>query len=321
MTSLVLIAALAGCGPSPEPLTLVASDAPVSTTAVFYDKIAYGPHTEDTFDLFLPPGDGPFPLVFQVHGGGFTAGAADDLYGEDNGEAYINGFIAQGIAVANVDYRLLDEVDDTGVIKSLGDVRYCLQFIRWHAEQLQIDPTRIAGDGTSAGAGTVIWLDTHPDVADPKNDDPVLRQSSRLIAANGEETQASYDLYRWETDVFAEYGITIALQAQLGFEQQILSFYGATSLGQLQQEPFVSYRADVDMLALESSDDGAIRVENVNIPDAFPTSVDALYHHPRHTLALQTYGLAAGMDVKAHIPSMDIDDGVSQSDFLIGALQ
>lgn len=321
MLTVSLIAALAGCAPSPEPLTLVASAPPVAADGVFYDKIAYDTYPGDTFDLFLPPGDGPFPLVFQVHGGGFTEGAADDLYAEPRGEGYVSGFTAQGIAVANVDYRLLADVDTDGVKKSLGDARRCLQFIRWHAEQLQIDPERIAGDGDSAGAGTVIWLDVHPDAADPKADDPVLRQSSRLIAANAEETQATYDLYRWETDVFPEYGITLELQASLGFEQQIDSFYGASSLAELQQDPYIAYRADVDMLALMSADDGALRVENVVVPDAFPTDVDSIFHHPRHALALRTWGTAAGMAITAHIPALDIDDGVTQSEFLIHALQ
>jgi hypothetical protein len=53
--------------------------------------------------------------------------------------------------------------------------------------------------GGSAGAGTSLWLATHDDLADPAASDPVLRESTRLVCAVCNGTQATYDLTRWES--------------------------------------------------------------------------------------------------------------------------
>ncbi len=48
------------------------------------------------------------------------------------------------------------------------------------ADDWNVDKTRVAAYGGSAGAGTSLWLAFHDDLADPKSADPVLRESSRL---------------------------------------------------------------------------------------------------------------------------------------------
>jgi len=58
---------------------------------------------------------------------------------------------------------------------------------------LGIDPGRIAACGNSAGAGIALWVGFHDDLADPRNDDPVLRQSSRLACMGVVGAQTSYD--------------------------------------------------------------------------------------------------------------------------------
>ena len=48
-----------------------------------------------------------------------------------------------GVAYASLNYRLLAEVDKEGVIKPLTDCKRALQFIRYHAAELNIDPVRL----------------------------------------------------------------------------------------------------------------------------------------------------------------------------------
>ncbi|MCA9713005.1 MAG: hypothetical protein KDK70_44685, partial [Myxococcales bacterium] len=171
-------------------------------------------------------------------------------YNGQNGPG-IGLLLEAGIAFATINYRLLEEVDDEGVAKPLGDSRRCLQFMRYHAESLNLDKAAIAAVGSSAGAGSSLWLGTHDDMADPRSPDPVLRESSRVRAVGIVETQATYDLLRWETKIFASYGFTLELAVQLGLEQRLLSFYGIDSIDQIEGDPaIVAYRADVDMLGL-----------------------------------------------------------------------
>ncbi|MEZ4234741.1 MAG: hypothetical protein R3F59_00970 [Myxococcota bacterium] len=294
---------------TPEPLDLAADEAPFALDgATFYDDVPYGDDERNRLDLFLPDGvEGPMPLLVDVHGGGFTGGTEEDLYHVPGGPEGIAELLASGVAVASVEYRLLDEVDHEGVIKPMGDVRRAVQFLRWHHEELGLDPDRVAGRGISAGAGTVLWLGVHDDMADPAADDPVARQSTRLSVVHAIETQATYDLLGWE-DVFAEYGITIDLAAQLGLEQFVLSFYGMDAMDELYTEPVVSYRADVDMLGLLSADDPAVRVENTYYEDSYPLDLGALYHHPNHARFVRDAALAVGGEVQAVIPKQDIDD-------------
>jgi acetyl esterase/lipase len=56
-----------------------------------------------------------------------------------------------------------------------------------------IDPTRLALSGSSAGAGTSLWLGFHDDLADPKSDDPVLHESTRVLCLAVLQAQTTYD--------------------------------------------------------------------------------------------------------------------------------
>ena len=73
------------------------------------------------------------------------------------------------------------------------DSARAIQFIRSKAKEWNLDPTRIAATGGSAGAGISLWLGFHDDLADPKSEDPVLRQSTRLTCMAVYNGQTSYD--------------------------------------------------------------------------------------------------------------------------------
>src|SRR5918996_937532 len=78
----------------------------------------------------------------------------------------------------------------------LHDAARALQTIRSKAKEWNLDPKRVGATGGSAGACTSLWLAFHDDLADPKSDDPVARQSSRLTCAAVLGAQVSYDP-RW----------------------------------------------------------------------------------------------------------------------------
>ncbi len=72
--------------------------------------------------------------------------------------------------------------------------------MRSKAEEWRIDRRRIAASGESAGACSSLWLALHHDLADPRSDDPIARESTRLWCAAVNQAQVTLDpadMQRW----------------------------------------------------------------------------------------------------------------------------
>lgn len=95
-------------------------------------------------DLHVPPGDGPFPVVLWLHGGGWVTGSR--VWTVD--QRFHERMVARGYAVADVDYRLALEA---AYPAQQADVTAAIRWLRHHAAALRIDPARFAALGESAG--------------------------------------------------------------------------------------------------------------------------------------------------------------------------
>ncbi len=150
-----------------------------------FEDVAYGKHPKQKLHFWktaAATAEQPAPLLFFIHGGGWVAG--NRLSGlTDSLQAVLDA----GVSVASVEYRFIQEAMEQGieppVQAPLTDAARALQFVRSKAAEWQIDATRIAAAGGSAGACTSLWLAFHDDLADPTSDDPVARESTRLIGA------------------------------------------------------------------------------------------------------------------------------------------
>ena len=144
--------------------------------------VHYGPHPEAGV-AFLEGGvEKPTPLLFFIHGGGWTGGnRASGLVG------LLPEMLKAGISVVSIEYRFVQEAQAAGVKPPvewpLHDAARALQFVRSKAAEWNIDKQRIGASGGSAGACSSLWLAFHPDMADPKSSDPVARESTRLWCA------------------------------------------------------------------------------------------------------------------------------------------
>ena len=153
-------------------------------------EVRYGPHERNVLDFWQAASDTPAPLVLVVHGGGWKGGGKERVHRFVDVQALLDA----GISVAANNYRMIPQAETDGVIPPVKapmlDSARALQFLRSRAEVWNIDPARIAAAGGSAGACTSLWLAYHDDLADPKSDDPVARQSTRpcRIAVMGPQT-------------------------------------------------------------------------------------------------------------------------------------
>jgi acetyl esterase/lipase len=148
-------------------------------------NVSYGPHQRNVLDLWQARSGTPTPWVVYIHGGGFRGGSKESI-----SPALLGGLLSRGISVMAINYRLSPEVSFPA---HYMDSARAIQFARHRAKEWNLDPQRVGATGGSAGAGTALWIGFHDEMADPKNPDPVLRQSTRLICMAVVGAQSSYD--------------------------------------------------------------------------------------------------------------------------------
>ncbi|NNE84932.1 MAG: alpha/beta hydrolase [Alphaproteobacteria bacterium] len=128
-----------------------------------------------TLSLTSPAGDGPFPAVIDLHGGGWGKGSRSECLQRD-------AVLAEaGIAAVALDFR--DGAD--GYRSSLIDINYAVRWLKAHARDFQIDPERIGINGQSSGGHLAMLAAMRPN--DPRyaslelGDAPEIDASVRCV--------------------------------------------------------------------------------------------------------------------------------------------
>jgi acetyl esterase/lipase len=175
--------------PSKIPAKVVAKTARPPQLKPTLSNVPYGTHERQVLDFYKAASDKPTPVVFYIHGGGWVHG--------DKARFNAAPYLAAGISVVAINYRYIAQAEADGVkppVKGpLHDAARALQFVRSKAAEWNIDKPRIGATGGSAGACSSLWLAFHPDMADPKNTDPVARESTRLWCAAVMVAQTTLD--------------------------------------------------------------------------------------------------------------------------------
>ncbi len=177
---------------SPKPATRPKAASQPALPKPTLADVAYGPHPKQVMDFWKADSDKPTPLLFYIHGGGWTGG---------NKASGLGGLIGEmrkaGISVVSIEYRFIPEATADKVVPPvkgpLWDAARALQFVRSKASEWNIDKQRIGASGGSAGACSSLWLDFHPDMADPTSSDPIAHESTRLWCAAVTAAQTTLD--------------------------------------------------------------------------------------------------------------------------------
>jgi acetyl esterase/lipase len=123
-------------------------------------------------DLARPKtGDGPFPAVICIHGGGFRAGSRESYDGLCIKLAQ-NGYVAM-----TVSYRLAPKYQFPAAIH---DTKAAVRWARANAAKYKIDPTRIGVTGGSAGGHLAQFLGVTGEVKELEGDGGNADQSSKV---------------------------------------------------------------------------------------------------------------------------------------------
>lgn len=131
---------------------LQAQPKPPPEGVAFERDVVYGRAGEEDLKLNLSrpkEGEGPFPCVVVIHGGGWRAGrkeAHDTLTWE---------FAKRGYVSASVGYRFAPKHRFPAQVE---DVKCAVRFLRANAEKYRIDAERIGATGFSAGGHLSMML-------------------------------------------------------------------------------------------------------------------------------------------------------------------
>lgn len=227
--------------------------------------IMYGRHERQAIDLYLAKSSEPTPLVIHIHGGGFVGGDKSGVSGK-----LINAMHGKGISVAAIHYRFIRR---HLFPVPFSDSARAVQFLRHNAKKYNLDPTRFAATGGSAGAGISLWLATHDDMADPKSDDPVSRQSTRISCASVSGAQVSYDPRFWR-----ESGLGKGLE-----HPSFPLMFGVAADVPFDDPKKIAIAVACAPIEHVSKDDPPVYL-SYGVPDELndKTSLGAVVHHPRH---------------------------------------
>ncbi|HVF38839.1 MAG TPA: alpha/beta hydrolase [Gemmatimonadaceae bacterium] len=117
-----------------------------------------------TFDFYEPKSDSGRanrPAILAIHGGAWRSG--DKVWGQQFAEE----LCPFGYVVFSINYRLAGRPNSTWPAQ-IEDVQKALRYIRANARQFNIDPTRIASLGMSAGGHLATMVALRDDPAGPE---------------------------------------------------------------------------------------------------------------------------------------------------------
>jgi len=123
--------------------------------------------------VYRPRGEGPFPLMVEVHGGAWCLD--DRLHNASANEA----LAAQGIVVAAIDFRMPPVATYPG---SIADVNYAIRWFKTRAAEFGSRPEFVGVVGSSSGGHQAMLVAMRP--RDP-------RYSSHRLPAGSSEVDAT----------------------------------------------------------------------------------------------------------------------------------
>ncbi|TVY07773.1 alpha/beta hydrolase [Paenibacillus cremeus] len=100
--------------------------------------------------------DSPMPVVVYIHGGGWNHGGRKDALSAISSYVTKRGYIG-----VTLDYRLTTEAPFPAQVQ---DVKLAIRYLRAHAEQYHLNPSRIGVWGSSAGGHLASLLGTTGDL-------------------------------------------------------------------------------------------------------------------------------------------------------------
>jgi acetyl esterase/lipase len=115
-------------------------------------RLFYGADPNQFGHLRLPSGDGPFPVVMNIHGGFWRA-----AYDLEHAGHICAALARKGIASWNVEYRRVGNPGG-GWPGTADDIALSFKYLQHNCDDLHVDSKKILVMGHSAGGHLAFWL-------------------------------------------------------------------------------------------------------------------------------------------------------------------
>jgi acetyl esterase/lipase len=153
----IALIVLASCGDvsSLSPSSSLANSTPSSTSSllqtseisksIFLNQVAYGLDPRQTLEIEYRPNDAtPTPMVLFIHGGSWISGDKIMM------RRYQQQVVDAGYGYVSMNYRFI--TSGATYLDMLDDIQLVVQFLKEFSSDLNVDTTRMAMVGESAGA-------------------------------------------------------------------------------------------------------------------------------------------------------------------------
>lgn len=104
--------------------------------------------------IYRPEGEGPFPCIVDLHGGGWT------IFDRTRGENLHHALVRNGIVVVALDFR---QGPEGAYPRSLADIHYGIRWVKANAEQLKTRPDMVGASGNSTGGHQAMLISMRPE--------------------------------------------------------------------------------------------------------------------------------------------------------------
>lgn len=118
------------------------------------------------------------PAIVFFYGGGWVGGAPSKF------NDHCQYFASRGIVSVTVEYRLLDREKKEPPLTCIQDAKSAMRWVRSHAKDLGIDPSRIAAAGGSAGGHLAAFCGMVEGLDDPQDNLSISPKPEALILFN-----------------------------------------------------------------------------------------------------------------------------------------
>lgn len=269
--------------------------------------LSYAEHERNKFDILLPRNDSLHGLVVFIHGGGFKHGDKKTIFKRKQDIKY---FLDNNIAIASINYRFYSNDDSLGVKVCLKDIQTAIQYLRFNANEFDIDKERVACYGSSAGAGSSLYFAFHNDFA-VEGDTTLKGESTRLKCAGAIATQSTYNVLRWKKII--PYMRLIVPLKRKQFYNAAAHFYGYPYYKSYKKQIRISSE-QLDMLSMIDSQDPPIYLMNL-MKENFPKNDNVVQHHRKHAIVVSK--TLKKKNVKNYLSTSKIVDSEKDIDFKI----